>query len=151
MKIESITKDNINFINFDDVVLIFFAESGANGEAGRVDIITSKDNHYKWYKTNYTFGGVTEAIETLSDIVREEEKLFNILPILRDLNFNHSLMRESYWVNNNWWLLDLEFGNHLLIKGNELKLKLMSKLSKYSSNEYYKHWENIIKEEFMIK
>jgi len=88
MDIESITKENINNINYDDVILVFYAESGAIGEAGRVDIITGKTNEYKWYKTNYTFIGVTEVIEKLSDIVREEEKIFNILPILRELKFN---------------------------------------------------------------
>lgn len=28
MNIESITKDNIKNINYDDVILVFFAESG---------------------------------------------------------------------------------------------------------------------------
>ena len=88
MQVEAITKENINNINYDDVILVFYAESGAIGEAGRVDIITGKTNEYKWYKTNYTFIGVTEVIEKLSDIVREEEKIFNILPILRELKFN---------------------------------------------------------------
>ena len=54
---------------------------------------------------NYTFIGVTEVIEKLSDIVREEEKIFNISPILRELNFNHTLIRESSWINDEWWLL----------------------------------------------
>lgn len=100
MNIETITKDNIKDINYDDVILVFFDESGAIGEAVRDDIITGKTNNYKWYKTNYTFIGVTEVIEKLSDIVREEEKIFNILPILRELNFNHTLIRESYWIND---------------------------------------------------
>lgn len=34
MNIESITKENINNIKYDDVIVIFFAESGAIGEAG---------------------------------------------------------------------------------------------------------------------
>lgn len=37
MNIETITKDNIKDINYDDVIIVFFAESGAIGEAGRVD------------------------------------------------------------------------------------------------------------------
>lgn len=151
MQVEAITKENINNIKYDDVILIFFAESGAIGEAGRVDIITGKEHKYKWYKTNYTFVGVTEVIETLSDIVREEEKLFDILPILRELNFNHSLIRKSYWVNNEWWLLDLGFGNHLLIKNKELREKLINIFSNYPTNEQYKYWENIIKKEFKVK
>ena len=116
MNIENITKENFKNINYNDVIIIFFAESGAIGEAGRVNIITRKLNNYKWYKTNYTYIGVTELIENLSDIVREEEKLFSLLPILKDINFNHSLIRESYRINNEWWLFDLSFGNHLLIK-----------------------------------
>jgi len=147
MNIESITKDNIKNINYDDVIIVFFAESGAIGEAGRVDIITSKTNDYKWYKTNYTFIGVTEVIEKLSDIVREEQKLFDILPILRELNFNHTLIRESYWINNEWWLSDLGFGNHLLIRDKELTEKLMKKFSNFQINELYKLWENILKSE----
>jgi len=147
MNIESITKDNIKNINYDDVIIVFFAESGAIGEAGRVDIITSKTNDYKWYKTNYTFIGVTEVIEKLSDIVREEQKLFDILPILRELNFNHTLIRESYWINDEWWLSDLGFGNHLLIRDKELTEKLMKKFSNFQINELYKLWENILKSE----
>ena len=147
MNIETITNDNIKNINYDDVILVFFAESGAIGEAGRVDIITGKTNDYKWYKTNYTFIGVTEIIEKLSDIVREEEKLFNILPILRELNFNHTLIRESYWINDEWWLSDLGFGNHLLIRDKELITKLTKQFSSYPINELYKLWEEIIKSE----
>lgn len=147
MKIETITKDNIKDINYDDVILVFFAESGAIGEAGRVDIITGKTNDYKWYKTNYTFIGVTEVIEKLSNIVREEEKIFNILPILRELNFNHTLIRESYWINDKWWLSDLGFGNHLLIRDKELTEKLTKKFSNCQINELYKLWEEILKKE----
>ena len=150
MKIETITKDNIKDINYDDVILVFFAESGAIGEAGRVDIITSKTNNYKWYKTNYTFIGVTEVIEKLSDIVREEEKLFNILPIIRELNFNHTLIRESYWINDEWWLSDLGFGNHLLIRDKELITKLTNQFSNYPINELYKLWEEIVKRELIF-
>ena len=147
MNIESITKYNIKDRNYDDVILVFFAESGAIGEAGRVDIIIDKTNEYKWYKTNYTFIGVTEIIEKLSDIVREEEKLFNILPILKKLNFNHTLIRESYWINDEWWLSDLGFGNHLLIRDKDLKKELMNKLSNHPKNELYKLWEEILKKE----
>lgn len=147
MNIESITKNNIKNINYDDVILIFFAESGAIGEAGRVDIIVREQNNYKWYKTNYTFIGVTEVIEKLSDIVREEQKLFDILPILKELNFNHSLIRESYWVTNEWWLSDLGFGNHLLIRDKEITEKLTKKFSNYPINDLYKLWEDIIKNE----
>ena len=147
MKIQTITKDNIKDINYDDVILVFFAESGAIGEAGRVDIITDKTNEYKWYKTNYTFIGVTEVIEKLSDIVREEEKLFNILPILKELNFNHTLIRESHWINDEWWLADLGFGNHLLIRDKELTEKLTKKFSNCQINELYKLWEEIVKKE----
>lgn len=150
MSIETITKDNIKDINYDDVILVFFAESGAIGQAGRVDIIASKANEYKWYKTNYTFIGVTEVIEKLSDIVREEEKIFNILPILRELNFNHTLIRESYWINAEWWLSDLGFGNHLLIRDKELTEKLMKKFSNCQINELYKLWEEIVKKELMF-
>jgi len=147
MNIEIITKDNIKDIVYDNVIIIFFAESGAIGEAGRVDIITSKNHSYKWYKTNYTFIGVTEVIEKLSDIVREEEKIFNILPILRKLNFNHTLIRESYWINEEWWLSDLGFGNHLLIRNKELSKELTNKFSNYQMNELYKLWEEILKKE----
>ena len=147
MNIEIITKDNIKDIVYDNVIIIFFAESGAIGEAGRVDIITSKNHSYKWYKTNYTFIGVTEVIEKLSDIVREEEKIFNILPILRELNFNHTLIRESYWINDEWWLSDLGFGNHLLIRNKELSKELTNKFSNYQMNELYKLWEEILKKE----
>ena len=133
MQVEAITKENINNIKYDDVILIFFAESGAIGGTGRVDIITEKEHKYKWYKTNYTFVGVTEVIETLSDIVREEEKLFDILPILMELNFNHSLIRKSYWVNNKWWLLDLGLGNHLLIKNKKNKRKINKYIFKLSN------------------
>lgn len=150
MSIETITKDNIKDINYDDVILVFFAESGAIGQAGRVDIITVKTNEYKWYKTNYTFIGVTEVIEKLSDIVREEEKIFNILPILRELNFNHTLIRESCWINNEWWLSDLGFGNHLLIRDKELTEKLTKKFSNCQINELYKLWEEIVKKELMF-
>lgn len=147
MNFETITNANIKNINYDDVILVFFAESGAIGEAGRVDIITGKTNECKWYKTNYTFIGVTEIIEKLSDIVREEEKLFNILPILRELNLNHTLIRESYWINNEWWLSDLGFGNHLLIRDKELITKLTKQFSNYPINELYKLWKGIIKSE----
>lgn len=147
MNIETITKDNIKKINYADVILIFFAESGAIGEAGRVDIITKDKKYYKWYKTNYTFIGVTEVIEKLSDIVREEQKLFGILPILKELNFNHTLIRESYWINDNWWLSDLGFGNHLLIRNKELITKLTKQFANYPINELYKLWEEIIKSE----
>lgn len=147
MNIETITKDNIKNINYDDVTIIFFAESGAIGEAGRVDIIVKEENHYRWYKTNYTFIGVTEVIEKLSDIVREEQKLFDILPILKELNFNHSLIRESYQINNDWWLSDLGFGNHLLIKNKEMKKNILEKLSNYSINDLYKIWEDLLKSE----
>lgn len=150
MKIETITKDNIKDINYDDVILVFFAESGAIGESGRVDIITRQNNSYKWYKTNYTFIGVTEVIEKLSDIVRGEENLFNVLPILRELNFNHTLTRESYWINDEWWLFDLEFGNHLLIRDKELTEKLMEKFSNCQITELYKLWEEILKKELKL-
>lgn len=151
MNIETITKDNIKKINYDDVIIIFFSESGACGDAGKVDIITRKSNNYNWYTTNYTYIGVTELIETLSDIVREEEKLFNILPILKELNFNHSLIRESYWINNEWWLSDLSFGNHLLIKDKELTKKIVKAFSNYPTVGLYKFWEKVIKELLNIK
>lgn len=144
MNIENITKENFKNINYNDVIIIFFAESGAIGEAGRVDIITRKLNNYKQYKTNYTYIGVTELIENLSDIVREEEKLFSLLPILKDINFNHSLIRESYRINNEWWLFDLSFGNHLLIKDKYLKIKIEEKSLNYPTNDLYKMWEEII-------
>ena len=144
MDFEYITKENIKSINYNDVIIIFFTESSTIGEAGRVDIITRKSNNYKWYKTNYTYIGVTELIENLSDIVREEEKLFNLLPILKELNFNHTLIRESYLIDEEWYLFDLSFGNHLLIKDKSLKSKIEKKLSYYSSNDLYKMWEEII-------
>ena len=147
MIVEFITKNNINSINYDNVSIIFFAESGAIGEPGRVDIIVEEENNYKWYKTNYTFIGVTELIEELSDIVREEEKLFNIFPILKELNFNHTWIRESNWINNEWWLSDLGFGNHLLIKDKELRENIINKFSKCQPNELYRLWEEILKQE----
>lgn len=142
-----ITKDNIKDINYNDVVMIFFAESGATGDAGEVDIILKNNKSYKWYTTNYTFGGVTEVIENLSDIVREEQKLFDILPILKKLNFNHSLMRISGWVDNEWWLSDLELGNHLLIRDKNLIIKLADKFSGCSVKEIYNSWRDYIKSE----
>lgn len=147
MNIETITKDNIKNINYDDVKIIFFAESGAIGEAGRVDIIIGQINNFKWYRTNYTIVGVTERIESLSDIVREEEKLFNILPILKELNFNHTLLRETRWINDQWWLSDLSFGNHLLIKDKNLTQKIMKQFSKYEIKDLYKKWQKIIEKE----
>lgn len=128
-------------------MLIFFAESGAIGKAGRVDIITKENNEYYCYKTNYTYGGVTELIENLSDIVREEHKLFDILPILKELNFNHSLIRESYQVNNEWYLLNLVYGNHLLIKNNNLKNKLIKKMSNCDIGNMYDLWDEFINKE----
>ena len=50
MKIQTIIKDNIKDINYDDVIIVFFAESVAIGESGRVDIITGKTNEYKCIK-----------------------------------------------------------------------------------------------------
>ena len=147
MKLEIITKDNINHINYNDVIIIFFSESGAMGDTGRADIITFKENKYKWYTTNYTFIGVTEPIRNLCDITREEEKLFNILPILKDLNFNHTLLRETRWVNDDWCLFDLSFGNHLLIKDKNLTQKIMKQFSKYESKDLYKVWQKIIEKE----
>lgn len=147
MNIEIITKDNIKDIVYDNVIIIFFAESGAIGEAGRVDIITREKSNYKWYKTNYTFIGVTEIIENLSDIAREEQKLFNILPILKELNFNHSLIRESYQIDNKWHLYDLGFGNHILISDKKLIENLSKSFSNHKVIELYKIWEDIVKEE----
>lgn len=147
MSVETITKDNIKDINYDDVVIIFFAESGAMGDAGKVDIIVKNNNYHKWYTTNYTFGGVTEVIENLSDIVREENKLFEILPILKKLNFNHSLMRTSGWVDKEWWLSDLELGNHLLIRDKSLIIKLAEKFSGCTVKDIYNSWRDFIKSE----
>ena len=73
------------------------------------------------------------------------------MPILKELNFNHSLIRESYWINNEWWLSDLSFGNHLLIKDKELTKKIVKAFSNYPTVGLYKFWEKVIKELLNIK
>lgn len=140
----NINKDNYNSINSNNIILVFFAESGAMGDGGSVKIICYEKEKYIFYKTNYTYRvGVTEKITSLSNILREEEKIYNLIPILKKLYLNHTFIRTSGWFED-WWMIDLQYGNHLLIKDEKILIELTEKFKDKSVIEIYQNWKQVV-------
>ena len=146
MESVEINKNNYKVINPDTIILVFFAESGAMGNPGEVKILCKNGKNYKLYVTNYTYGGVTEKVKTLSDIVKEEEKIFKLIPILKELDLNHSFIRGSGWADDKWWLIDLRFGNHLLIKDRDILIELSEKFENKPPEDIYGGWQNVVED-----
>ena len=66
-----------------------------------------------------------------------------LIPILKKLNLNHTFIRTSGWFED-WWMIDLQYGNHLLIRDEKILIELTEKFKDKSVIEIYQNWEQVV-------
>ena len=154
---EDIARENIGQIisasgNNNDkkwyVLAISFAEIGAMGAAGEVQIvIRDRDWNIKGYRTNYLSG----IFEKSTDWQKEQEKLFEILPVLREIDFNRFVTDPTvapirgildYGI---WYVFDLGYGNHLLA-GPFLDASMLHEYRGTPIGHMYEDWPRFVSE-----
>ena len=138
---EKITKENINEIKYEDVVVFSFAEAGAMGRMGDVEIITKKNNEIKAYTTNYVFG-ILEKETSINAWEKEQKILFEILPILKKINFNTRIIRGHGHIED-WAVFDMGMGNHLIVR-DYLDKQILEKYENAKLGEMYQSWKEFI-------
>lgn len=92
----NITSKNYKIINYDEILFLSFAEGGAQGTPGEVNIITGKSSKIKAYSTNYLLGKI------------KFDEIIELFPPLKENVFRHVL--------KGWKYINLGSGNHLLIR-----------------------------------
>ena len=123
-----ITKNNIKEINYNDIMFLSFAESGAMGEPAGIEILL-KD--LKLYHTNYCY---SEDIKI--------KDLFSIFPPLETFQCGMCIVTH---LDENWKWLDMGMGNYLLIR-NTIYDKYVECIDKevendeFTPGEVYKKW-----------
>ena len=105
---------------FKNVQFIFFAESGAMGESGKVLIVTSGGSIFH---CNYCYGDISLT------------KLFCSIPVLKECDF--STLGENAKIPNGWNYEYLGSGNHLLIRNDAFEdFKGKTKDAEYPEDMY---------------
>ena len=130
---EKITKENINEIKYEEVVVFSFAEAGAMGGMGDVEI--------KSYTTNYVFG-ILEKATSINAWEKEQKILFEILPILKKINFNARIIRGHGHIED-WAVFDMGMGNHLIVR-DYLDKQILEKYENAKLGEMYQSWKEFI-------
>lgn len=126
-----ISDKNIKDIKCDDVMFFTYAESGAMGEGGAINLLNKEK---KIYHTNYVYGDFNI------------KKLFKVFPPLENLKcFIHSVSG----LDSNWKYIDMGFGNYLFIRKDIFK-KFEKKLKEEIPEDtdfipgfIYNNWDKI--------
>lgn len=126
-EIIEITESNYKGYCGIDIAAFSFAQPGAMGEPGGVEII---DSQGWFYHTNYCYGDISY------------EQLLEIVPVLKDFKietFDHQ-------VPEGWKAVYLGFGNHLTIKAeyyNQFEEEVHNRHIK-RDGELYQQWVEIV-------
>lgn len=116
-----------------DAVAVSYAEGGAMGSPGGVEIVT-RDG--KWYTTNYAFGTMYW------------NQLLEVIPMLGEVEFG---FHEPDKCPDGWRPYDLGMGNHLFIKADisEQFEALVSDVK--SPSQLYRRWPFAVNEILTMK
>lgn len=114
-----------------DAVAVSFAEGGAMGSPGEVEIVTKEG---KWYKTNYAFGTIYW------------NQLLEVIPMLKECSFSFD---EGDTCPDDWRPYDLGAGNHLFIR-----VELAEKFNRLTcdvtrSSQLFRRWPFALNEILM--
>lgn len=126
-EIIEITESNYKGYCGIDIAAFSFAQPGAMGEPGGVEII---DSQGWFYHTNYCYGDISY------------EQLLEIVPVLKDFKietFDHQ-------VPEGWKAVYWGFGNHLTIKAeyyNQFEEEVHNRHIK-GEGELYQQWVEIV-------
>ncbi|MBR2310886.1 MAG: hypothetical protein IKA47_10215 [Oscillospiraceae bacterium] len=150
---EKITRDNIDALLCKEagsqVVAISFGELGAMGSGTQVNVVIRNEIwELKGYTTDY-LSGVFERIDNWEDWPEQQQILFDVLPVLREINFNgfadgtyQRPIRGSF-THEDWEVLDMGFGNHLLVYG-FLGAEISHEYRDAPVGALYKQWQQYI-------
>ena len=78
---KEVTKDNINEIKYEDIVIFTYANEGAQGCPGKIEIITKKDNIINSYRLNY-LDGILSKSKSQKSRDKDNEVLEKLIPRL---------------------------------------------------------------------
>lgn len=78
MKLETVQLDNPYILRKEDILAVHYADSGAQGDAGAVNILYCTQNNVRIYHGNYAYGNLD-----LDEVIRK-------LPMLKCLNSFYS-------------------------------------------------------------
>lgn len=126
-EIIEITESNYKGYCEIDMVAFSFAQPGAMGEPGGVEII---DAEGWFYHTNYCYNGISY------------EQLMEVVPVLKDCKIGIA----GHQVPEGWKAVYLGFGNHLTIKAeyyNQFDEEVRKRHIKEAS-ELYQQWDEIV-------
>ncbi len=120
-----LTEKIVKNLNYDDVIAISIAESGAMGIAGNLELVVATNNKLIGYQTNPLLGGIPYF------------KLYKVIPWLQDFRCD---IDGVYNVLEGWKHIDTGFGNHLLVRKGIYE-RLKPKMKDKSAMEIYKFWK----------
>lgn len=126
-----LNKNNLKEINYNDIVAMAIAESGAMGEPNGFYVVT-KD--MKQYHLNFQY----------TDI--KKNQLLDVFPILETLDFYASQVHN---LEPNWKWFNMGMGNYLIVREKYYKSiedYIKNNLGEnYEYGELYKKWFDILK------
>lgn len=141
LSFEKITRENIGDIAYEKVVAFTFAEVGAMGSGGEVEIVVYDGEQLKGYRTDYQ-RGVFERTEDIYGWRKEQELVFELLPVLRTMDFNRNMIRR-YGRVDDWSHFSTGYGNHLMVRC-KYEFDVMEKFGGTPVGELYKDWKKYI-------
>lgn len=125
-----LTEDIIKKLEYNDIIAISVAESGAMGCPGNIEVVTYRNNKFLGYDTNPMFGGVPYY------------KLYKAVPWLEKFRCALDCVEN---VGEGWKHIDTGFGNHLLVR--DALYDDLNELSKgKTKGEIYNSWKQWIVE-----
>lgn len=129
--IKDLTKDNIEKIEYENIIAITIAEGGAMGEPNAFHVVTKNLEHY------YTNLGETDI---------SKELFFNCFPLLKKV---HCFCENLSGLDNDWNWFNMGFGNYLIIRteySDEMNNCIQTRLTEnWQRGELYKNWYNLVK------
>ena len=126
-----LTKDNLFDINYDDILGIFVAESGAMGEPDAFHLVLKDLTHY---------------YNNLMDVDFTKNEFYQALPVMESFKCFFGEAKVKRW----WTWYYAGFGNYLIVRS-KYKRKINKYLKTNFNNDYkqgalYKNWFNMLKE-----
>ncbi len=132
-----ITEENINDINYNQIIAVTIAEGGAMGEPNRFQVV---DENMQLYHSNFADGMVK-----YDDLIKK-------FPLLKGFECGCEQINN---LDKGWKWFNLGAGNYLLVKDEYYKYfddRVKEELGeKYKKSELYQKWFDILQKVIIIK
>ena len=136
-----LTKEKLDKFDKSKICGLMFAETGAMGCPGEITLLIDEGPIVSAYHTE-------TLIKDYSDVYQSDvTKLFDgfeFVPGFMALDHTELTINDQKWI-----YLNLEFGNHLYLKNEILKMFKIDLIGKYQS-ERYVFWKNMLKKVYVV-